>query len=208
MNDDGLNKRGRIFYCAAEEQSMDFLRSCVMCCVLAMSVLAMGVQASEVTLKLLNWEEYMDPELLAEFQAESGVTVTEVFFDSDEERDELLKTGDGEGYDLILVNGLMLERYVRKGWLSAIPITTKPKLEAIDARWWQAFPAAELYAVPYFWGTLGIAYRSDLVKRPISSWQEFFNPPKEWEGRLSVFNSTRATTGMALKALGYSLTTR
>jgi len=187
---------------------MGFVRSCVMCCVLAMPLLACGVQAGEVSLKLLNWEEYMDPELLAEFQAESGVAVTEVFYESDEERDELLKQGNGEGYDLILVSGLMMEHYVRKGWLTALPTAIKPKLATIDARWWQAFPAAELYAVPYFWGTLGIAYRSDLVTRPISSWREFFNPSKELRGRLSVLNSTRETTAMALKALGYSLNTR
>lgn len=186
---------------------MDLVRLCVMSCLLSLSMLG-GVQASEVNLKLLNWEEYMDPELLAEFKAESGVVVTEVFYESDEERDELLKSGNGEGYDLILVSGLMMESYVRNGWLAALPTAIKPNLTAIDSRWWQAFPAAELYAVPYFWGTLGIAYRRDLVTKPIRSWEEFFNPSKELQGRLSVLNSTRETTAMALKALGYSLNTR
>jgi len=187
---------------------MGLVRLCVFGCLISVSMLAGAVQADEVNLKLLNWEEYMDPELLAEFKAESGVTVTEVFYESDEERDELLKSSNGEGYDLILVSGLMMESYVRNGWLTALPSAIKPNLTTIDSRWWKAFPAAELYAVPYFWGTLGIAYRSDLVTKPISTWKEFFNPTKELQGRLSVLNSTREATAMALKALGYSLNTR
>lgn len=187
---------------------MELVRSCVMCCVLAVSMFAGGVQANEVTLKLLNWEEYMDPELLAEFHAESGVAVSEVHYESDDERDELLIQGGGEGFDLILVSGLMLERYVRNGWLSALPTEVKSQLSVIDERWWEAFPAAELYAVPYFWGTLGIAYRSDLITQPIDSWLQFFKPAQELRGRLGVLPSIRETTAMALKALGYSLNTR
>jgi spermidine/putrescine transport system substrate-binding protein len=47
-----------------------------------------------------------------------------------------------------------------------------------------------------------------LVTRPITSWLQFFKPSEELQGRLGVLPSTRETTAMALKALGYSLNTR
>jgi spermidine/putrescine transport system substrate-binding protein len=159
-------------------------------------------------LVFLNWEDYIDPEVLADFHTETGIEVTQSYFEADEERDAHLINSEGKGYDLILVSGLMVESYVRNGWIEALPADLGEELSTIDRRWWNAFPAAEWYAVPYFWGTLGIAYRSDIVDSSIDSWMDIFQPSEQLQGKIAVLDSTRDTTGMALKALGYSLNTR
>jgi len=152
----------------------------------------------------LNWADYMDPELLQEFQRQTGIEVKEVYYASDEARDELLASNQGEGYDLLLVSGFMLKSYVDQGWLSPLPKPLPAGIKTIDTRWLDVFPVAQSYAVPYFWGTLGIAYRSDLVATPMTSWQHFFEPDESLSGKLTLMDSSREVVGMALKSLGYS----
>jgi len=160
--------------------------------------------AEKEPLVFLNWADYMDPELLQEFQRQTGIEVKEVYYASDEARDELLASNQGAGYDLLLVSGFMLKSYVDQGWLSPLPQPLPASIKTIDPRWLDVFPVAQSYAVPYFWGTLGIAYRSDLVATPMTSWQHFFEPDKSLVGKLTLMDSGREVVGMALKSLGYS----
>ena len=74
----------------------------------------------------------------------------------------------------------------------------------VDDRWRDMFPGARDYAVPYFWGTLGIGYRADLVPEPITSWQQLFRPAEPLRGRIGMIGDPFDLLGMALKALGYS----
>jgi len=160
--------------------------------------------AENEPLVFLNWADYMDPELLQEFQQQTGIEVKEVYYASDEARDELLASNQGKGYDLMLVSGFMLESYVGQGWLSPLPKPLPASMKTIDPRWLEVFPVARSYAAPYFWGTLGIAYRSDLVITPMTSWKHFFEPDKSISGKLTLMDSGREVVGMALKSLGYS----
>jgi spermidine/putrescine transport system substrate-binding protein len=156
-------------------------------------------------LVLLNWAEYIDPELVEEFEARHGVDVREVYFESDDIRDEMLARTDGRGYDLAIVNGVNLATYRRRGWIQPVDPAAVPNLRHIDPRWAEAFEAAPGYAVPYFWGTLGIGYRTDKVAGPVDSWMQIFEPAPEQRGRIIMNLQTRDLVGMALRALGYSV---
>ena len=57
------------------------------------------------TLTLLNWSEYLDPELIAKFEQEFNAKLNEVYFESDDLRDDMMLETDGRGYDLVLVSG-------------------------------------------------------------------------------------------------------
>lgn len=155
-------------------------------------------------LTMLNWSEYMDPELLAEFEQAHNVKVKEVYYESDDIRDEMLVESEGKGYDLILVNGVSLRLYHLRGWIAPVTESDMPNLKLIDPRWRTAFDAADGYAVPYFWGTLGIAYREDLVPEPLTSWKQLFDPPEALRGKIVMNLSNRDLIGMALKSLGFS----
>ena len=80
-----------------------------------------------------------------------------------------------------------------------------PNLIHIDKRWLEAFPGLEGYTVPYFWGTMGIAYRKDLVQAPLTSWMDILQPAESLRGRIGMVENSRDALGMALKALGYSV---
>ncbi len=155
-------------------------------------------------LVLLNWSEYMDPELVAEFEKTHNAKVTQVYFETDDTRDEMVLDTGGMGYDVVLVNGISLSKYRKRGWLSPLTVKEVPNLRHVDRHWLDAFPDASGYAVPYFWGTLGIAYRKDLVPAPIATWRELFHPPAQLHGRIVMVKTSRDLIGMALKALGHS----
>jgi len=156
-------------------------------------------------LVIYNWGDYLDPELVKNFEDTHKIKVTQVYYSFDEQRTEQLLETAGKGYDLILTSGVDLGSYVKRGWLAPLEMNRAPNLKHLYPKWRQAFPDAEKYAVPYFWGTLGIVYRSDLVKTPITSWKQLFVPSEELRGKIGMVEDPREIVAMALKSLGYSL---
>ena len=167
--------------------------------------LSLATNADPRELVFLTWSEYMDPELVAEFEARYNARVRFVYFESDETRNDLLIQTDGKGYDLILVNEYALAHYLGQGWIAELDRDRIPNLRHISLRWQDGFPQYAPYAVPYFWGTVGIAYRSDLVPKPITSWMQFFKPDESMRGKIVMIKNMPDAIGLALKALGYSV---
>lgn len=58
--------------------------------VLSAVLLCVALPTAARELVLLTWPEYIDPALVAEFERLHEVTLRQAFFDSDEERDELM----------------------------------------------------------------------------------------------------------------------
>jgi spermidine/putrescine transport system substrate-binding protein len=159
------------------------------------------------TLVLLNWSEYLDPELVEKFETSFNAKVSEVYYGSDDQRDEMMLETDGAGYDLVLVNGISLDSYRKRGWLAPLDRAKIQNIAYLDPHWLNAFPASGGYAVPYFWGTMGIAYRKDLVERPPVSWMDLLKPAEYLRNRISMMEASRDLFAPALKALGYSVNT-
>ena len=173
---------------------------------LSLLVTAVLTQAAEQKeLIFLNWSDYMDPEILEEFEQRTGITVKQTYFESDAHRDELLIETGGRGFDVALIDATSIRILAKRGWLEPIDETDIPNLKHINPRWRAFHEEAEVYSVPYFWGTLGIAYRQDLVPFPVSSWMDLLRPAEVLQGRVAMIGSSRALIGVALKALGYSL---
>ncbi|MBF0583492.1 MAG: spermidine/putrescine ABC transporter substrate-binding protein [Magnetococcales bacterium] len=156
-------------------------------------------------LVLLNWDEYMDRELLAEFEQETGVHVREVFFETEEARDGLLAQTNGVGFDLVVVQAKDIQAYVRSNWLAPIPAEAIPNLANIPDKWRNTYPEAERYSVPWAWGTLGIGYRKDLLKAEVSSWMDLFRPAESLRNRIMMLGDSIAMRTIAMKALGFSM---
>lgn len=173
-------------------------------------VLIIGLMASAASsrerpeLVVLNWPNYLDPVLVRRFEQQYDVNVRELYFEGDDQRDELLVASDGAGYDVVLVSGNMLQTYVRSGWLAPVTEEQVPNLVHVSPRWRSAFASADRFAVPYTWGTLGIGFREDLVPEPIESWMQIFRPAPPLQGHIAMLSHNRDLVGMALMALGYS----
>jgi len=168
------------------------------------SIFPANVSKPPQELVILNWSEYMLPEMILAFEKEYNATVKEIYYESDDARDQILLQTKGQGFDLILINGAVIDSYKKRNWLQSIELENIPNSKYIEEKWQNSFISAKNYAIPYFWGTLGIAYREDLVDTPITSWKQFFNPEEKLRGKILLVNSSRDILGMALKSLGYS----
>ena len=162
-------------------------------------------EAAASTLRLFIWEAYFPDEVLTEFEKQTGIKVEQVYYETDELKDEtLISTQGGEGLDLIVGSRVSFKEYVKYGWLSSYTELAIKNLNNIEERW---LPQGALrgYSLPYLWGTVGIAYRKDKVTVPIDSWQQLFKPDTNLKQRIMMINDSRDTIGLALKALGYSI---
>lgn len=169
-------------------------------------LLCVSVAAAEPPeLVVLTWADYVDPDVVTAFEGRCGCRVTQLYFRTDDARDTLMVESDGSGYDIVLLNGLMLHTYRERGWLRPIDAHEIPNLVHVDATWRRAFDGAERYGVPYFWGTMGIAYREDLVTSPPRRWVDLLQPAAELQGRIAMIDSARDLLTVALKSLGKSL---
>ena len=175
---------------------------------LTVSLLLTGIftqSAHAKELMLLNWPDYMDPEILLEFKQRTGITVKQSYFESDTTRDELLLETEGKGFDIALINDASVRILAQRGWLEPLDESSIPNLKHIDPRWHNSAENTQGFAVPYFWGTVGIVYRKDLMPFTVSSWMQLLQPEDELHGKVSMISDNRDLIGIALKALGYSL---
>jgi len=168
-------------------------------------VISTSIYAAQNELVFLTWSEYIDPEIVQSFEEKYQAKIKLVYYETDDARDELLIQTDGKGYDLILSDGTSISRYKKQGWIQTLPIKEIPNLKFINKKWQNMFKDSYQYAVPYFWGTTGIAYRKDLIGREITSWKDLFQPTESLRGKIAMIRSSRDAIGMALKQLGFSV---
>ncbi len=163
---------------------------------------AKGEEPQELV--FLNWADYLDPDLVAKFEKSYNARVRQVLFNNDDARDQKLIETDGRGYDLAIVTEGTILPYRTRGWLAQLDQGNVPNLKYVDPRWYQLSEAAEGYTAPYFWGTLGIAYRADLAPGGIVSWKQFYEPDEALKHKIVTTGDPDDLIGMALKSFGYS----
>ena len=152
-----------------------------------------------------NWGEYIDTDLLAQFKAETGISVNYRTFESNEQLYSVLKQG-GVSYDIIIPSDYMISRLISEGMLEKINFGNIPNISLIDEslRFMAYDPAGE-YSVPYTWGTIGIIYNSAMIQDEITSWSALFDA--RYSGMILMIDNSRDAFGIALKYSGHSQNT-
>lgn len=159
------------------------------------------------TLHLYNWGEYTGENIIADFEKETGATVIQENFDSNEQM--YIKVANKEPYDLLVPSDYMVERLIQEDLLQKLDhskLTCMDKLA--DSVKGLPYDPNNEYSVPYFWGTVGIVY--DKTKVDIKDLEEegfgiFLD--EKYKGDIYLYDSERDSFMMALKALGYSMNT-
>lgn len=135
----------------------------------------LSVQIQAETLTILNWEEYLSQDVIEAWQAKSGHTIKQIYYDNDEDRDSVLIDYTGNTIDLVVADEMAARFFGEQGKLLAIKEYQAANTQSIDAQWQQLCGE---HSIPYLWGTLGLAYRKDKVAPP-TSWGEILFPSTE-----------------------------
>ena len=161
-------------------------------------------------LSVYNWSDYIDEEILANYEAEYGVKIIYDTFASNEDLLAKLQAG-ATGYDVIFPSDYMVAQMIELGLLAEIDAESLPNFANISDEFKDApFDPGNKYCVPYQWGTTGIAYRAGYPyfeeNEPVS-WAYLFDPAaleNYAEDGINVLNDQRELIGAALFYLGYS----
>ncbi len=159
------------------------------------------------TMKLYLPGEYLGENVIQDFENQYGVHVIVENFDSNEMMYAKLQAGDA--YDVIIPSDYMIERLMKLDLLQQLDLSKIPNMELLsDAVKDLPFDPENQYAVPYFWGSVGLVYNHETVdpEDVESEGWEVLRDPK-YAGRTYIYDSERDSFMMAFKALGYSMNT-
>ncbi|GAA5218699.1 spermidine/putrescine ABC transporter substrate-binding protein [Corallincola platygyrae] len=149
-------------------------------------------------MQLYTWEEYLAPEVIAQFTKETGHKISQTYFDDEEIRDSVITSGRGEAYDLIMMHGASLQLMAEQGFFHSLDEINAELKDDFDPRW---SALCGQYGLPYSWGTVGIVYRTSVSDTPITSWQQLFTPPKEHQGKVVMYMDVLDAPSSALLAI-------
>jgi spermidine/putrescine transport system substrate-binding protein len=168
-----------------------------------------GAHAQSKELLLFNWSNYMPPELLKRFEAETGIKVSLDVYDTNETMIAKLQAG-GTGYDVVLPSGPSLQQMIREGMLIKIDVKELPNFKNVRAPFDKPqFDPERAFSAPYLWGSTGIAYDSAMVKggKLEETWKELFEPRPELSGKVGMMNDIGETFTASAYYLGIDICT-
>jgi putrescine transport system substrate-binding protein len=172
-----------------------------------------GLAESEEQLNVYNWSDYIGETTVKDFQQETGIAVRYDVYDSNETLEAKLMAGN-TGYDIVVPTGSFLGRQIQAGIYQKIDKSKIPSYQQIDPLILEAlrpFDPNNEYAVPYFWGTVGIGYNIDEIRErlgdnaPVDSLDLLFKPEnaeKLKDCGISMLDSPSDILPVALKYVG------
>ena len=179
----------------------------VLCCTLFAG--CASEKSDKVTIYLLNWGEYLDPDLLEEFNAmQDDIVIRENTASSNEEMYTICAT-EGCGIDMVVPSEYMVDMMRQDGLLAELNLENIPNFQYVQD---MAVPESnctslenpdKYVAVPYMCGTLGIVYNTTLVDDVVDSWDILWN--EKYANQILMYDSVRDSLAIALLKLGYNL---
>lgn len=156
------------------------------------------------SITVYNWGEYIDPDLIKQFEQETGIKVIYETFDSNEGMMAKIEQG-GTSYDITMPSEYAIEMMAEADLLLPLDYSKIPNAKNIDPYFLDLpFDPGNKYSLPYFWGTLGIAFNPELLEgQTFESWDNLWDP--SLKQRVILVDSARESIGMGLNSLGYSL---
>lgn len=149
----------------------------------AVAALCAGAAVAE-EVRVYNWSDYIDEELLAKFETETGIKLIYDVFDSNEVLETKMLAG-GSGYDVVVPTGTFLQRQISAGAFQKLDLSKLPN----HANMWDVvadrtaqYDPGNAYSINYMWGTTGLGVNVGKVTEllgedaPIDSWDLVFKP--------------------------------
>lgn len=163
-----------------------------------------GVAAAE-RLNVFIWSEYLDPEVVKEFERRFSARVTLDVYEDAESMLAKLQGGGSGLYDIVVPPDHLVRALVELKLLTPLRTANLPNLKNLDPKFARPpFDPKNEFTVAYQWGTLGLYYRKREGQAPPDSWAAVFDPQRT-AGPFVLIDSMRDAIGAALKFRGHGL---
>lgn len=158
-------------------------------------------------LYVFNWTDYIDPQLIKDFEKEYNCKVIYDTYNSNENM--LTKIMNSTiSYDIVCPSTDHIVTMVNQGLVEKLDKSKLIGYENLDTLILNncaKFDPGNQYAVPYFWGTTGIIYNKTKVPESVMkdvSWDIFAD--SKYEKKISMLDDMRCVIGSALLAAGFN----
>ena len=151
---------------------------------LASVLVLSGAAAWAQEVRVYNWSDYIDEDLLTKFEEETGLDLVYDVFDSNEVLETKMLAGSS-GYDVVVPTGSFLQRQIQAGVFQKLDYDKLPNAvnlwDVIKERTAKYDPGNE-YSINYMWGTTGLGVNVEKVRQalgedaPIDSLDLIFKP--------------------------------
>ncbi|WP_245598932.1 ABC transporter substrate-binding protein [Halotalea alkalilenta] len=170
-----------------------------------MSVALTPAQAqARETLYLFNWSEYMDPEIISEFEARYDVDVVQSYFGTIGELYARLQAGGDSQFDVIVPSNYYVPRLVNAGLVQPLDKDKLPHLDNLMPRFSDPdYDPDGRYSVAYQWGTTGIVYDTRAFPDAPESWSLLFDADQNPDQPFAIQGDGNVMVGAACAYLGH-----
>lgn len=158
------------------------------------------------TVNFYNWDTYIGPTTLSDFQAETGVPVNMSLFATNDELFARLRAGN-QGYDVIVPSNEFVTRMSQAQMLHELDHAKIPNMANLLPEFQDAaFDPGRRYSMPYTWLVLGIGYRKSAMRngQAPDSWRYLFDSP-QYSQRIALLSESADLIRLCAKYLGHSV---
>jgi len=153
-------------------------------------------------LNVFNWSNYVAPETLPRFEAETGIQVRYAIYESNEEMLARVLSGNS-GWDVVFPSHYYIEPMREMGLLAPVDASRLPNLAHLDDAFQRpGWDPAHRWSVPYVWGSCGILYHPGALPEP-RRWADLWD--ERLRGRITMLDDPAEVLGASLKKLGLPL---
>ncbi len=168
-------------------------------------VLHLAAHAESPTLNLFIWSEYIDPQLVARFEQQSGCKVNIDLYEDAESMMAKIQGGGASLYDVVVPSDYLVPAMIRLGLLAPLRRANVPNLRNLDPQFLNPpYDPGNQFTAAYQWGTMGLFVRTSTGQPLPQTWGLLFDP-KLQPGPFLLLDSMRDLLGAALKYQGHSL---
>lgn len=145
---------------------------------------------------VLTWEEFISPTTIKAL-LKKGLLVEQITFTSEEERADLLAKRAGQ-IDLVVGDASSQGTFRRARQIERIDFDRLGNAKYLST----LLDSTTRYNLPYLWGHTGIAWRTDLVKKPIADYKELFALARRNPGKVGLIDGNHEALMAARFAFG------
>ncbi len=149
------------------------------------------------------YSEYIDPDMLKDFEARTGYTLQLELYEAQEEMISKLQTVGTAQYDVVIASDVVIQQMVHLGLIAQIDTNKVPNRVNVASQFKNpSYDPTNAYTLPYLWGTTGILYRDAEIDPMNASYSMLFDSQKT-KGNFSLLEESRSMLSMALQAKGF-----
>lgn len=170
------------------------------------------------TLRVLNWGDYIDPDVIKDFEKENNVTVDYVEYNSVDEFSTLFFNPKNQ-YDVIFPASRIVRRLAEAGMIRTLDIKQLgdyPSLRTDIMAEYNQQDTGGVHGIPYMWGTTGMgvnvaAMKALGIEEKDHTWALLFDAglrQKVASCGIALLNERDEIFAAALRYLGHSVNTQ